>query len=384
MTETGTTKPRPSRRRAWLFKLVAIAFSLLMAGIVAEIAVRVLSPQNVQGSARIQSPERRVFIYRPNSSSRTVFRERNVRRTFNSHHLRGPEIGSGRPRVLCVGDSFTASALIEEENTFVRLLEQRVQANFPDESFELLNGGAGGWGAADYVAFVEEFGERIDPDMIVVFFNGGDVGRAARSRLYRLSDGKLETLQNPDLKLKRMINKVPGYRWVVERSHLVTLVRRAYLMSPLHERQSWRQAEGEAPPRDLEAEAALCRALFLRLKAWCDKHDVALAVTTTGHEYSEHFARDVDAARHFLSTAPEFFASADIPFEDLGPGTEAFTGGDFTSITIPDDGHANEKGCELIADLAWEGLRDDFTRLIERRKATTGRVDASARIPNQP
>ncbi len=181
MARTTDSRRRVKGRRALVFRLAALAFSLALSLIVAELGVRIVAPQNLQGSGRIRSPERRVLIYRAGATMRTQLGDKVVYNSFNRHHLRGAEIGERRPRVLCVGDSFTVAALLDEEETFVRLLEQRARAEFGSDSFELLNGGGGGWGTSQYVAFIEEFGARIDPDMIVVFFNGCDVFLCARS-----------------------------------------------------------------------------------------------------------------------------------------------------------------------------------------------------------
>ena len=90
-------------------------------------------------------------------------------------------------------------------------------------------------------------------------------------------------------------------------------------------------------------------------------------MTTTGHQLSDHFGADVKASRRFLEGADAFFGQADIPFHDLLPATVAATDGDFGPITIPGDGHPNEAGARLIAELAWEALRDVLRGLQEHR-----------------
>ena len=52
---------------------------------------------------------------------------------------------------------------------------------FGERSFNLVNAAAGGWGTADYVAYVEEFGNIVRPDVILVFLNTDDVGRSFKS-----------------------------------------------------------------------------------------------------------------------------------------------------------------------------------------------------------
>lgn len=48
------------------------------------------------------------------------------------------------------------------------LLRSRVDEEFGAGVFSLVNAATIGWGAGDYVAFVEDFGEEVNPDVILV------------------------------------------------------------------------------------------------------------------------------------------------------------------------------------------------------------------------
>ena len=92
---------------------------------------------------------------------------------------------------LILGDSYTFGWLVEFEEAFPSLIENYLNKNLSDNrSISFINSAAGGWGLADYPAYLEIFKEklqRLNLNGIIVFVNIDDGRRAANSNLYSIS-----------------------------------------------------------------------------------------------------------------------------------------------------------------------------------------------------
>ena len=209
--------------------------ALVVAVLAAEAAVRILLPQNLSGSWRVES-ENGLLLNKSYGSAQHEFGSRLVRYRFGEPHLR--VVTRTRPeharRILVLGDSFTFGWLLNDAATYVARLQELMDAEFGAGRFVLLNAAAGGWGAADYLFFLEDFGPEIRPDAVLVFVNTDDIGRSLASPLLRVkrdAQGYLvERVAFPRSRLKQWLNSEPTYstyQWILEHSHLIQLIRQA-------------------------------------------------------------------------------------------------------------------------------------------------------------
>ncbi len=351
------------RRRLLWFRLVALLIALVLGGLAGELLVRLLAPQDLTGSFRVQSPKRGQLINRAGGQARHQKGERVVEYRFNAHHLRGPALRERGRRVLLLGDSFTFGVLLAEQDTLAPRLQGRADEAFGAQRLQILNGGVSGFGLANMVALVEEFGESLRPELVVVMFNGGDVQRSALSGLYTRdpATGELRSHDLPRRRLKDVANAIPGWGWLVEHSHLVQLLRGAAVGRPPAAAD-----EGPPPAPDPDEPVLLAGALFDRLHAWCDAREIDLVVLTTGFQDSPHFGAQRYPSLRFLASAPVFFEARSIPFSDLAPALLEAAGGSLESVSIPGDGHPNEEGARLMAELAWPALESHLARVARR------------------
>jgi lysophospholipase L1-like esterase len=337
--------------RAIIAKAALIVVASLIALFIGEIAVRCIAPQNLSGAWRVHSPSGNL-INDAGRVARHQFGERVVSYRINEHHLRGGPIGHGKPRVLCVGDSYTFGWLVEEEKCFVTQLAARAP------NLEFLNGGAGGWGTAQYVSFVEEFGQTLAPKAVVVFLNFDDIRRSLESGLWAWQDEatlKPSPAQNSNRLLKQAVRKLPAYQWMLEHCHLLQLARSAALNAG--------QASSVASKPDEKAVTdgvRLAQALFTRLHDWCRQHQAKLMVVNVGlgevHWLPKIGDKEDEMNRAFVTTAPAFFASLGVPFVDMAAELKAAAKGDLAPYRIPVDLHFNEAGHGLFADVTWPHL----------------------------
>ncbi len=195
------TQARPRRRRVWLFRLVAIALSLLSL-LVLEIGLRILGygydtrlVVPVTGAAAGDT-------YRVNPHADRAY--------FRAMDVVGPEPRpfllpkpKGLYRILFVGGSTVAGFPYPFELALPRQLEVALQQQSPDRQFEVLNAGITAINTHSEVDVVRQ-GLACQPDLIIVhsghneFYGpGGEASTASGSapRLYPL----LETLRRQRL-----------------------------------------------------------------------------------------------------------------------------------------------------------------------------------------
>lgn len=324
-----------------------------------EIMVRVLAPQNMTGTWLTYGP-RGLVLNQADWTVRHQFGHRDVRYSFNAHHQRSAARDPSSLPVLVLGDSFTFGWLLGDQDTYVAHLQRRTDAAFGAGRAQLLNAAVGGWGAGDQLAYLEEIADALSPRLVVVFVSIDDFARAQRWPLYVLDDhGGLvaNDLSDRTSRLKRMLNAIPAYPWLLEHSHLVQLLRNLVLSPPPPPPQ---EAQAVAATKAAAAAAVqtsdrsdqrdLARALYARIKAWCDARGAELLVVTTGWPGASYPWLEAEMAQ------------LDIDFVELGPDL----GHPIEAYQIPEDGHANEKGAALIAEAAWPELNRRLVPLLAR------------------
>lgn len=345
--------------------VVAIAVALLLA----EGAVRLLLPQPLSGSWRVQT-ETGLLVNKSQGSARHQFDRRVVHYRFDDPHLRdlGASPTERSRRILVLGDSFTFGWLLADADTYAARLQALVDAEFGAGRFVLLNAAAGGWGAADYLFFLEDFGPQIRPDAVLVFLNTDDIGRSFASPLLEVSEGGAGYVVNrvliPPSRLKQWLNAEPAYsayQWLLEHSHLVQLVRRTAVQRigaanvglagpPALGPRSDPQAAGPDPVR-------LGEALFRRMRDWCSAHHAVLWVTTTGFHHAPTEARpSPEPTAAFVASAAGTFAALGVPYYDISPAVGPVIQAAPQDYTISGDGHPNERAAQLVADAVYQSF----------------------------
>ena len=359
---------KPSNWKLCFFRLVIFSFSIIAGLLLCEILTRILVPQDFTGTWYENSPHG-ANINKANWVSRHQVGRRVIYYRLNGLHLRGGPVGDGIHRILCLGDSFAFGYLMAENDTFVSRLGEMARRDFPEKTFEFLNGGIAGAGTGDMVLFTEDFASQIKPSAIVVFLHNDDVERTIGTGLFRLDTndaGQAVWVPKPSAvkSLREKLRRNASYQWLLEHSALMEVIRNAVDRNLIAE--SKKKIASRTPAED-ESNVRLEKALFLRLRHWCDDNHCRLLVLTTGYDGFPQYPfgwKHGNANGLFFSEAAAFFDGNKIPFYDLGPEMSAELHGDFSSIIIPDDFHPNERGNELIAGLAWPWLKPRLIQLI--------------------
>jgi hypothetical protein len=213
----ATLSPSQTRLVRLIFLGVSFVFSLL----VAEAAVRLVRPQAVMTvtPGLYQPDEPRRYRIAPGFRGRiTNQAEFDTEVVTNREGLRGLEVGpkrAGSLRILAIGDSFTFGVGARQTETWPARLERRMP------NAQVLNAGAPGFGVPDEVAWFEQYGGALDPDVVVVaVFLANDLQDASPDQpKVAVVDGALV---------------VPGEtgglrRWLYYHSHLFRLLKSSVL-----------------------------------------------------------------------------------------------------------------------------------------------------------
>jgi lysophospholipase L1-like esterase len=100
--------------------------------------------------------------------------------TINREGLRGDEISTPKPphttRLVAVGDSITFGYGITAEDTYAKVLEKRLNANASAvKRYEVLNGGTLGGSLGDYLHFLSQKAEKLQPDIVLIGLTLNDI-----------------------------------------------------------------------------------------------------------------------------------------------------------------------------------------------------------------
>ncbi len=118
-------------------------------------------------------------LMRPGKNELYDTAEFTVAARVSSQGLRNPVVAVPKPgdtyRILAVGDSFTYGWGVDEPDTWVRLLEQKLRETLPaGKRVELVNAGAPGLGIDGYIDACESYAGRFSADAVIVGLYGTD------------------------------------------------------------------------------------------------------------------------------------------------------------------------------------------------------------------
>jgi hypothetical protein len=218
--------------KPFLWKIIGVLLSFLVAGLLAEGAVRLLAPQEV-GPVR--------FACDPELGEIPVPGQRGVRNfpgvfTFrysnNSLGWRGsreyrPE-KSASYRVLVLGDSFTYGIGVNDDQTFAARMENHLAAEHLD--VEVMNAGCPGKGTDYALKVFQRLGRKFHPDLTVLCFFCNDFQDNERGEYYNIGKSG-DLVVNPQNchrgGVKTVLAHLPGYNWLISWSQAANLVKQA-------------------------------------------------------------------------------------------------------------------------------------------------------------
>jgi hypothetical protein len=216
----------------FFLKIIGVLCALVVAFGLAEVTVRLISPQEV-GPVR--------FICHPELGSIPVPLQRGERRipgvyTFrysnNSLGWRGPreyrEAKQADYRVLCLGDSYTYGLGVNDDQTFPAQIEKVLRAD--QFSVEMLNAGCPGKGTDYELKCFQTVGRKFHPDLTLLCVMWNDFEDNARGEYYNIgSRGELRAkpMNCNQGTIKSLLDRLPTYNWLLSWSQAANLIKQA-------------------------------------------------------------------------------------------------------------------------------------------------------------
>lgn len=170
-------------RRALLFLAIAAAQFALF-----EIALRIWGHSEAAPSFQALFMPDPVIGYRlrPNARTRFVTAEFDTEIAVNAQGVRddrdvGPKPANER-RIVVLGDSLVLSVQVPRAQTFVQLLEDRLNHDGGAVRYRVINAGVQGYGPVEERLFFHEIARTFQPDLVIVtLFVGNDAEEAVAS-----------------------------------------------------------------------------------------------------------------------------------------------------------------------------------------------------------
>ncbi len=346
--------------------LVLISTGVIIGLLIAEILVRIFLPQN-RLTTWIEMHPDGFMMNQKGVTAIHHFNERAAEYRLNQLGLRGDELSPGDGlNILFLGDSFTFGLLLAEEDTFIAKLQDKVNSAFPDRRINLLNGGIGGAGLADWPLWLEELGTEIAPDMIIYMMHTDDIGRSISKNLFVVNEADSSLTQSQRWQPRQFMMKTGRQRWyraLQRRSDLMNLLvgiawDKFYFKDLTNgfDEETTQVIIPTGERRYIESGYSnlLGLLLFERLSNWCMDNKCTIAASTTGffgfgeeNYYTTPFYQKIsDQGLHSM------------PFFDNTECMVDKTGGSKDEIIIEGDGHPNEAGAALIAECSWNWLQE--------------------------
>ncbi|MFI5119795.1 MAG: hypothetical protein ACHQM4_05245 [Thermoanaerobaculia bacterium] len=292
----------------------------------------------------------------------------------------------GRPRILVIGDSFVEALQVPLQAGFPRLLAGRLRRR--GVPVEIVVVARSGWGPIEYGAAVEEWAEKLDPDLVVCsFYPGNDVRNASASAEGLFAGQRAGPLG--DLWNRRESSALPGM--LVPWSRLNALVSRLALLHQIRRRYSaWNYpykipadfyvfAQGKDPISFVEDGWNRLRVEVGRMAETLARRKCPLLAVSTSDDFRlargpeelvRALSRDYEGVAQwrwdfnlFEKRLASVLLPLGIPYVDLQNRFAARMRASGQLCHFPSDGHWNETGHAWAA----EALEPEVERLLPKR-----------------
>ena len=209
--------PRSSTRRLWGLRLTAVLVGLLLPLVVLEGTLRLFGPilpGNYDTGAYLIRHATLGHFHVPNFDGWIKAPEFTTRVEINPRGLRDRRQTYEKPpgtfRIVVLGDSFVEAVQVKQSEGVAERLEWALNQD-ASRPVEVVNAGVAAYGTTQELLLLDQMGDELDPDLVLVlFFVGNDV----TNNNYRLElwDGDLALALKPylDLRDDGSLRLIPG------------------------------------------------------------------------------------------------------------------------------------------------------------------------------
>jgi hypothetical protein len=345
--------------------------SLMLTVGLAEVAVRLISPQ----PTGITHQDRYgLALHYPGITRYLPLYGHDV--TFNSVGMRDREHSLEKPpgvfRILLLGDSFTEALQVPFEASLPSLIERSLHER-TGKRIEVINAGVSGWGTDDELRYLTEYGLKYRPDLVVVAMTlHNDISDNLRHDWHRVENGALVDQHREPMSFL-------DYQVMQLKAYLATRFQTYQLWRRVRHGREIRQAGNqlhshvvqlfEVPtPKPIAEGVALTDLLLQKLQAVAREGgaQVVLVLLPIRYQLADstfadfvrgagvpQTAMQIDKPQHMITPYAD---SLEIPVIDLLPRFRQWIADSTAPLYLEWDGHWNEAGHRLAAEVVSDGL----------------------------
>jgi lysophospholipase L1-like esterase len=348
------------RKEFWI-RLGFVGTGLAVSFCLAEILLRFVSPSKLSGSFVEPDPVLG-YHFQENAKSNIFYGGHWVPVRINGQGLRQDdeitrEKSKGEYRVALLGDSYVFGWGVPVEENLISQLQKKVAEDFPQEKITLLNMGHGGWGTQQELAYLEKFGFKLQPDLVVLFFGPNDVEDNETVPLFRFtSKDNISSHPQPPVHLRSrpfLARFIPGYDWLLFHSYVVQLLR-----APVRSYFDTLRANPEKLPTTSGVGEALSVALAERIQQEALAKNAAFFAT----DFGLGTPRTLSFLRHSAAT----FAKKSIDFLDISDAIEKARSTSSDKKFLQPNVYLSRTGYRRVVELIWPVLRGRLAAMIKR------------------
>lgn len=359
------------RRRAWLINGLLILGALGLGLAVAEGAVRIFLPQptGLSHQDRYGLPMHWPGLtrYLPQFGHEVSFNSAGMRDV--EHTIEKP---AGTYRILLLGDSFMEALQVPFDSSLPARLPALLQRR-TGRRIEVINAGVSGWGTDDELRYLTEYGIRYHPDLVLVTMTlHNDLSDNTRQEWHRLEGDSLVDVNPPRIPfLRYQVLQLKG--WLSTRFQTYQLWRRVRHGGEIaqvgrqlnrHVVELFREPRSEG----IQKSVLLTDRMLGRIKTVTENAGGRVAIVLLPLRYQLSDSMFADLAREAEVPPQEMHIgqpqqlvrpiadSLGIPVIDLLPPFRAWSDSGRGSLYLEWEGHWNQAGHRLAAEITADGL----------------------------
>jgi lysophospholipase L1-like esterase len=371
--------------RVWIANLALSLVAVLLTLAAFEVGLRLFMPQKLYRFPRglFCNLADRVYGLKPGFRGMIKNPEYRTAIRINSLGLRGAEVGSKGPRltrILVLGDSFVSAFNVDEQETFVAVLENGLRRS-GEGPIEVVNAGTPGYGTWHEIRTLRALFERIRPDLVVLcVYLGNDLQDNLTPRSAVVRDGFLVGRRKsggilPD-----------GLRSWLQRHSMSYVffwdawdrVRPWFGMQAVDPLEHFKAIVSRRPDRSIQEAVRISQALMAEMASFANDNRLALTVMLIPDEmqvypqrFREQLARAGEDFSDFDLDLPgkswsEMALKLGVPILDLLPIFRAHAVRGAPSLYMSLDGHLSRAGNRLTG----ETIRDALLPLLAAHRET--------------
>jgi hypothetical protein len=362
-----------TRVRSLLLNTLLALGALVFALVVAEVGVRMFAPQPIglshQDRYGLAMHYPGITRFLPQYGHEVSFNSVGMR--DREHAL---EKTAGTFRILLMGDSFMEALQVPADSMLATLMERDL-TRATGRPVEVINAGVSGWGTGDELRYLTRYGRAYQPDLVVVAMTlHNDISDNLRREWYTLRDGALVD-RDPQPKSWFEFKTLQLKAFLATRVQLYQLLRR---VRHLGEMQQVAQALNShvvqlftvPSPPDIVLGDQLTDHLLAAVRdtSKADGSRMAVVLLPIAYQLSDSafasFVKNSEMppdrmARYEPQTVIRRMTdSLEIPVVDLLPAFQEWTSAAKAPLYLSWDGHWNDAGHRLAADVVVRGLLD--------------------------